>query len=444
MNSALIGSSLPRILLIAEACNPEWVSVPLVGWNIYRALSKIASVHLVTHIRNRDAINRAGLVEGSDYSTIDNERFASPIFKLSLLLRGGAGKGWTTITAFSSLAYYSFELDLWRKFKNRLMAREFDLVHRVTPLSPTSQSIIAKRLFRLRIPFIVGPLNGGVPWPPGFIDRQHAEHEWLSHIRGLYKLLPGYSSMRRHSSAIIVGSKFTLSEMPQQIQNKCIYIPENGIRTDQVVALDDLRNKFKTRTVESKLNVIFVGRLVPYKGADMLLEAAAEFLLKKQIELHIVGDGPQRQELELLARSLGIENTVRFHGQLFHNEVLIQLCKSDVMVLPSIREFGGGVVVEAMSMGVTPIVANYAGPAELVDENSGVRVDFSNRTSLIEGLKSAIRELVVRPEQLERLGTAAREQALARFTWEAKANQIGDIYAAVLAGNADFSRLRCV
>ena len=139
-----------RILLIAEAANPEWTSVPLIGWSLSRALAKVADCHLVTHVRNRDAIIRAGLTEGRDFTAIDNEQIASPLFKLSDMLRGGEGKGWTTITAFSSLAYYSFELAVWRQFSARIIAREFDLVHRITPLSPTSQSIIAKRLARLR------------------------------------------------------------------------------------------------------------------------------------------------------------------------------------------------------------------------------------------------------------------------------------------------------
>ena len=125
-----------RVLLIAEAANPEWASVPLEGWSLSRALAKITDTHLVTHVRNRGAIIRAGLTEGRDFSVIDNERVAAPLYKLSEMLRGGKGKGWTTITAFSALAYYAFEKELWRQFRDRISAREFDLVHRITPVKP--------------------------------------------------------------------------------------------------------------------------------------------------------------------------------------------------------------------------------------------------------------------------------------------------------------------
>jgi glycosyltransferase involved in cell wall biosynthesis len=426
--------SRPRVLLIAEAANPEWVSVPLVGWNIYRALAKIADVYLVTHIRNRDAVKRAGLTEGTDFSAIDNEYVAAPLYRLSTLLRGGSGKGWTTVTALSSIAYYAFELELWRQFKQRILAREFDIVHRVTPLSPTSQSILAKRLAKRNIPFVVGPLNGGVPWPRNFIHRQHAEREWLSHIRSIYKFMPAYQSMRRYSSAILAGSKHTLTEMPLSIQSKCVYVPENGIRADQVAP-------YRERTIRLPLKACFVGRLVPYKGADMLLEASAEFLKSKQLVLHIVGDGPERASLEALAKRIGVGNFVHFDGLLNHDEVLLKLRECDFMALPSIREFGGGVVIEAMAMGATPIVADYAGPSELVDETTGIRVSFVDRNSLVDGLRVAIGNLIGNPNLLDGFSKAARQKVLANYTWEAKAIQIKQVYTAVLAKAVTFAEL---
>ncbi len=135
-----------RPLLIAEAANPEWTSVPLVGWNLAHAIMQRTNALLVTQVRNRDALLRAGLVEERDFIAIDNERVARAFYRLSERLRGGENKGWTVVTALSSFSYYSFEREVWRLLGKRLMDGEFDLVHRITPLSPTSQSPIARKL----------------------------------------------------------------------------------------------------------------------------------------------------------------------------------------------------------------------------------------------------------------------------------------------------------
>jgi len=419
----------PHVLLIAEAANPEWVSVPLVGWSLANAIREQSNAHFVTQVRNRAAILRAGLIEGKDFTAIDNESIAAPLHKLSNLVRGGVGKGWTTSTAISVFAYYSFESKVWRLFKDRLEDGEFDLVHRITPLTPTSPSIIARRLAKIGVPFVLGPLNGGLPWPKGFIDRQHAEKEWLAHVRGAYRLLPGYGSTRRNAAAIIVGSQQTLHQMPAWCQDQCVYEPENGI--------DPLRF-FARRRRHAKLPLrgIFIGRLVPYKGADILLHAARKALAQKQLELHIVGDGPEKAKLRSIVERNDISGQVTFHGWVEHTEVQELLGSCDFMALPSIREFGGGVVLEAMAVGLAPVVADYGGPGELVDDLVGIKVPFSDPDSLISNFANVIASLVADPARLDQLGKAAKMRVQKTHTWRVKAERIIGIYQRILAAKA--------
>lgn len=423
-----------RTLLIAEAANPEWTSVPLIGWSLSQALAKLTNAHLVTQIRNQAALLRAGLVEGRDFTSIDNEHMAGPIWRLAHRLRGGEGKGWTTVTAFSSLAYYSFEHAVWRRFHRPIAARDFDFVHRITPLSPTHQSPIAKRLARLRVPFVIGPLNGGIPWPRNFVDRQHAEREWLSHARSLFKLMPAYRSTRQFSSAIIAGSKHTLAEIPGWARNKCVYIPENGVDPERF-------NIPRDHSAILPLKAAFVGRLVPYKGADILLEAASPHLKDGKLQLHIIGDGPQRALLESMVDRFEIRPNVTFHGLIPHVGVQTILSQCDFMALPSVREFGGAVVIEAMALSVTPIVADYGGPSELVDDTTGIRVGFNDRQSLVAGLRRTFDNIVGSPQMLDQLGKAARAKVLEKLTWDAKAKQIVAVYDAIATGQRNLSAL---
>ena len=428
---------MPRVLVIAESANPDWVSVPLVGWNIATALREVADVHIVTQIRNREAFLNRGLIEGLDFTAIDSEAFAAPFYKLAERLRGGTGKGWTTITALQSLAYPYFERLVWKRFGADIRAGRYDVVHRVTPLSPTAPSSLARHCRHAGIPFLLGPLNGGLPWHPEYNRERVKEREWLSYIRKVYTILPSIRSTYRNSAAIIAGSRHTSKEL-SRYGRPMIYIPENGIDISR------FGRAGKRRKPRDKLRLVFVGRLVPYKGADIALEACSGLLQAGKAHFDIIGDGPDMQELQALVAKLGVKNAITLHGWKSHDSVADLLQKADVMVFPSVREFGGGVVLEAMACGVVPIVVDYGGPGELVTPECGFTVPIGPRSTLTRNLEAVIADIANSAYDLDVMSAAAVERINKLYSWQAKGGQLSAVYQWLLTpskGAPDFSFL---
>lgn len=420
----------PRVLLIAEAANPEWVSVPLEGWSHSTAIRRITDAHIATQLRNRDAFVRAGLTEGVDFTAIDSQRVAKPLGEMAYKLNGGKGKGWTTIMAFNAISYYYFERQLWKHFAADLKAGKYDLVHRVTPLSPTVPSLLARKLAKIGVPFVAGPLNGGLPWPKGFDGARRKEREWLSYIRDAYKMLPGYRAMRKHASAMIIGSRATYEQMESRYHDRCVYVPENAIDPARFNARID-------RSPNEPLRLAFVGRLVPYKGADILLHAAAPLIRAGKVVVDLIGDGPMRDELIALAKELKISHGVIMDGWVEHTKLQDRLLLSDIFAFPSIREFGGAVVLEAMAIGLVPVVMDYGGPGELVSPETGYAIPMGNRAEIIARVSKALEELTVDPAHLKQMGAKARERVFQHFTWDAKASMVLEVYRWVLGQRAD-------
>ena len=306
-------------------------------------------------------------------------------------------------------------------FRDELKRGDYDVVHRLTPLTPTMPSKLATRCKKIDVPFVLGPLNGGVPWPKGFDDRRRAEKEWLSYIRSAFKLLPGYRSTRRDASAILIASGDTLEQMPDSCRERCIYIPENGIDPERFGLL-------RERGAELPMRCVFLGRLVPYKGADLLIKATAEAMKRGELTIKIVGEGPQRSEIEQLVKELGVEGHVELCGWVAHTDVQRVLADSDFMAVPSIREFGGGVVLEAMALGLPAVVVDYGGPAELVTDTTGVRVPIGKPDAIIVGFRDAVAHFAKDPAHIDQLGKAAKARVDALFTWSAKAGQTLAVY----------------
>ena len=161
--------------------------------------------------------------------------------------------------------------------------------------------------------------------------------------------------------------------------------------------------------------VVFVGRLRKYKGAQHLIRAFPLVLSRvPEARLRIVGDGPYRDVLKSLARSLGIESRVEFLGALSHRDKVAVLNQALVATAPSPKEGWGLTVIEANACG-TPVVASRSpGLVESVrDQETGILVPHGDAQALADAIVSLLTD---RPRRL-RMAEAAIRWARG-FTWE--------------------------
>ena len=409
-----------RVLILADDCNPEWASLPVVGYKATRAIADYADVVVITQVRNRENIEKVGFGR-AEVRYIDSEYVARPAFKLANVLRGGADSAWTTAIALKYPSYLAFEWEAWKACREELRSGAFDLVHRITPMSPTLPSLMARWS---PVPFVIGPLNGGLRWPPGFRTELAREREWLSYVRDSYRVLPYHSSTFRRASAVLAAFRHTIEDLPKDVQPKAINFPEVGI--DPVI-FDNVR-----RSASKQKTILTAGRLVPYKLHQVVVRAFASQAELRSHRLIVVGDGPERPAIEGLIRSLGIQDQVELTGWIDQSQLASVMRKSDIFAYPSIRELGAGIVVEAMACGLACVVVDYGGPGTLIDTDRGIKVPLGNKDQLTRSFGQALERLVADEQTSMRLGSAARQHAMQFYTWGAKARKMLTVYEWVL------------
>jgi glycosyltransferase involved in cell wall biosynthesis len=411
-----------RVLLVTETCDPEGRAGFLIGWLQAAALRRRLDVHIVTETANRAPLLRAGLTEGVDFTIVDatapkrlRDRIRDTIFGRD------SERGWGLWQALSLPAVALFEWRVWRRFRRDLRRGRYDVVHRLTPISPDQPSVLATRLPATGVPLVIGPLNGGLPWPAGYDHVRQAEGEWMSYLRGLTRLVPGLSALRANAAALLLGSRAMVEANPPQFHDRAIYLPENGI--------DPTRFSVRrSRAAALPLRLVYLGRLVPYKGPDLVVEAAAALLARGDASLRIVGSGPLRDTLEAQVRALGVDHAVTFVGDVDHVRVQEELAEADLLCAPSIREFGGAVVMEAMYMGVVPVVVDYGGPPEYVSTDCAFVLPIGPREAIVADLRAVLTGVAADPATLHAMAAAGQVRARGVFEWDAKARMIEQVY----------------
>jgi glycosyltransferase involved in cell wall biosynthesis len=403
-----------RIVVLGPDCDPERVSIPFVTYSHAAALAEVHDVTLVARATVEGALRRGK----APFHSIEIVRmpFLERIYAWSLQKIFKYNYATQALTAFSYPFALAFEWHAWRHLRRRILRGEFDVVLRVVPMTAVLPSPFAFFLRKGPIPFVIGPINGGLPFVRGF-SQANKQKEWISSLRSLYRFLPFARSTYRNAAAIIAASSQTYAEFAAY-RDKLFFIPEPGIGRSQ--CSEDQRSP----EVGDKLELIFAGGLIPCKACDLALRAAAPLLRNDLARFSILGDGPERGRLEQLVRSLGIENGVSFHGWVSHAEVLRRLRSADVLVFPSVRDFGAGVVFEALASGAIPVVADFGGPGDIVHPGVGYKLAVTSESDLVSQMERILTELASNRDLLNRLRLQGMSYARESLTWDAKAERV--------------------
>ncbi len=411
-----------NVLLCAYQCGPGLGSVSQIGWEWYSRLAEHIPVTLVTHSRNRDALVENGApLANSTVRYIDTEWFAGPLYRLaSRLFRNSQH----SVFLVSSLDFYLYDWQTFRELR-RLPVRPWNLIHAVTPVSP----VAATRLYRLGSPLIVGPWNGGLASPKTFPEIMRQDAGWLYPLRSIGAWMDALTGCTRNAARILSASKATTASLPKSCLSRVRTELENGVD----LRLFQAGDWNPPPTGETPLQVIFVGRLVPFKGVSMLLEAISRVRSKIAIRLKVVGDGPLRESLQREADERGLAGIVEFTGNLGLKQVAAAMRQAHLFCLPSVRESGGAVLLEAMACALPVNAVAYGGPAEIVDDQVGRLLSAEGREAVVRDLVTVFCDVVREPEIWRLKGVAGRQRAIEQYGWDAKIIQAIRMYREVLA-----------
>jgi glycosyltransferase involved in cell wall biosynthesis len=306
----------------------------------------------------------------------------------------------------------------WVLSRKVIKEKGINIIHEPSPVSPKQPSL----MFGLGVPVVIGPMNGGMSFPSAF---EFMASKLELYLYGFFRffstifnlIIPG----KFFADILLVANKRTALALPKFRLGNVSELVENGVMsiTDQ-----------KKKTPSEYLTIIFIGRLVDWKAVDIVIDAIA-ICNVENIRLNIVGDGPERAALESQVAKKCPDKVI-FFGQVPFAEINQYYDEADIFVLPSVRECGGAVVLEAMSRGLPVIATNWGGPADYITAETGILIEPNSREYMVEQFAKQISLLAKDASLREKLGNAAILHVKENFMWEDKINKVIDVYQSLV------------
>jgi len=426
-----VSGVLPKVALVASHASLQMGGEASLAVHHFRGLlARQVPVYLLCHARARQELQQL-------FPEAQHRILYAPDSWLQRLLWRLGQRLPLRVQAASTAVVMQWLTQRWQvqQVKALVQAQQINLVHQPMPVSPREPSCLTG----LGVPVVLGPMNGNMDYPPGLAHREPAwVRAWVVCGRQLSALANRWCAGKLRADLLLVANARTRNALPPQARGRVVEMVENGVDLGQwpprawpaVAPGQPVAVRF-----------CFVGRLVAWKAVDLLLRAFA--LARSQsdcpMQLDIVGSGPQALRLRQLASDLCLTTAqpqaplgVIFHGWQSQAGCAQILTTSDALVLPSLLECGGAVVLEAMASAVPVIAAHWGGPADYLDASCGMLVPVTNEATLIAGLADAMLRLAGDFDLRRSLGQAGRCKVEAEHAWHIKTERMLGLYQSVL------------
>lgn len=395
-----------KVLIIGQLLDGHEVGESMTAFKMLRELAKLVDLTVLAMECNkgpplREQLTNAEVVTWREPAILRKHERLGAMLKLNTVFIGRRARAW---------------------IKDALRAgRKWDLAHQLLPRAPRYSSVLRD----FPMPYLVGPIGGGLPTPAAFSGETEGE-AWFTKLRLLDPLRFRFDPWLRASysrAEVVIGVAPYVEEMLRDVSIKR-FTSMLGIGVDDVVAEPPQRPA-------GTLKLLHVGRAVRTKGLRDVVRAMG-YLKDRDITLTSVGDGEEIPICRQIAAELGVTDRITFMGKL--PRASIERCyeTSDVLVFPSFRESMGGVLFEAMRWALPVITVRAGGPGFIVSDDCGLKVDVTDPVTMPKDLAAAIVRLDDDPALRQQLGAGARQKLIAEQVWPVKAQQMFTLYNEVL------------
>jgi len=402
-----------KILLSCFACEPGQGSEEGVGWNVAVQSARYNEVWVVTRKFCQPPIEAE-----LQRNPIPNLHFiyVEP-FNWQENFKGRQGG--------LQLHYYLWQVLAYRATKKLHVKLKFDVARHVTYVKFWSPSLVCL----LPVPFIWGPIGGGEAAPKPFWQDFSFKAKLYETARDIAQRLGEIDPFTRLTARRSVFTPVTTEDTAKRVRpmgakNIQLY-SEGGLSKETISQLGE----YKLPDSEP-IRFISMGRLLHWKGYHLAVRAFAAANLANA-EYWVLGNGPERERLEEMARELGAADRIKFWGRVPRSETLQKLGQSHVLIHPSLHDSGGWTCLEGMAAGRPIVCLALGGPDTQVTEATGIKIPALDPDKAVRDMAAALTRLAVDGELRSRLGEGGRQRVREVYDWDVKGEFFAQLYEKV-------------